>query len=504
MVTNYNPDVLNCLANLSNDEVFTPPALANQVLDLLPQDLFKSADTKFLDPFTKSGVFLREIVKRLDKGLQEAIPDRQQRIDHILHEQVYGIACTELTALLSRRSLYCSKVADGQYSVSKFADKDGQIIYKALRHTWKNGKCKYCGASQSVFDRGEAAEQYAYQFIHTDNPSNIFNMKFDVVIGNPPYQMADGGGKQNGSSTGSAIPLYHKFIRQAKKLNPRYLTMIIPSRWFSGGKGLDDFRDEMLNDCHISVLVDYSDSRDCFPGVDIAGGVCYFLRDSNYQGPCKVISKYGNITSESSRKLNEYPVFIRYSTAIDIIKKVGAKSEKMMSEYVYSRNPFGFQSFAEGRKTPKPNDVKMLGSKGITYVGRDEIKTNDDLVDKWKVVMSKASAEHAGQTDNEGKKKIVSRIEVLGPNMVCTETYLLLATFDTEEEAKNLKDYVKTIFFRFLMSTILLTQNIAKDKFQFIPMQDCSKRWTDEQLYKKYELSGDEIAFMESQIKPME
>ena len=504
MATNYNPDVLNCLANLSNDEVFTPPALANQVLDLLPQDLFKSADTKFLDPFTKSGVFLREIVKRLDKGLQEAIPDRQQRIDHILHEQVYGIACTELTALLSRRSLYCSKVADGQYSVSKFADKDGQIIYKALRHTWKNGKCKYCGASQSVFDRGEAAEQYAYQFIHTDNPSNIFNMKFDVVIGNPPYQMADGGGKQNGSSTGSAIPLYHKFIRQAKKLNPRYLTMIIPSRWFSGGKGLDDFRDEMLNDCHISVLVDYSDSRDCFPGVDIAGGVCYFLRDSNYQGPCKVISKYGNITSESSRKLNEYPVFIRYSTAIDIIKKVGAKSEKMMSEYVYSRNPFGFQSFAEGRKTPKPNDVKMLGSKGITYVGRDEIKTNDDLVDKWKVVMSKASAEHAGQTDNEGKKKIVSRIEVLGPNMVCTETYLLLATFDTEEEAKNLKDYVKTIFFRFLMSTILLTQNIAKDKFQFIPMQDCSKRWTDEQLYKKYELSGDEIAFMESQIKPME
>lgn len=505
MENSYNPDVLNCIANLSNDEVFTPPALANRVLDLLPQELFLSPDTKYLDPFTKSGVFLREIVKRLDKGLEEIIPDRQKRIDHILHNQVYGIACTDLTALLSRRSVYCSKTADGEYSVSKFDTPEGNIQYKAPEHTWVKGNCIFCGATKSVYDRGRESEQYAYPFIHTDNPSQLTgNMTFDVIIGNPPYQLSDGGGLQTSSSMGSSIPLYHKFVQQAKKLKPRYLCMIIPSRWFSGGRSLNEFRDQMLKDNHLSKLVDYSDSRDCFPGVDIAGGVCYFLWDSNHNGMCEVTNIYQNTHKTSIRALNEFPVFIRHAQSLSIVRKVLAHKETLMSETVYSSKPFGFRSFQTGRKRKDYNDVELLGSSGFTYVSINDVTINKHLIPLWKVVMSKASAEHAGQTDQNGRKKIVSRVEVLKPRQICTETYLLLSTFNTEEEANNLRDYVRTSFFRFLMSTILLTQNIAKDKFQFIPMPDCSIKWTDEMLYEKYNLSKEERDFIESMIRPMD
>lgn len=506
MKTNtYNPDVLNCLANLSNDEVFTPPSLANQVLDLLPKEVFTSPETTFLDPVSKSGVFLREIVKRLDRGLEPLMPNRRERIEHILKKQVFGIAITELTSHLSRRSVYCSKDASSEYSVTRFATESGNILYRPLHHTWQNGKCRYCGASQEVYDRGNQAEQYAYQFIHTDNPHTLFNnMKFDVIIGNPPYQLSDGGGIQTESSSGSAIPLYQKFVEQSKKLNPRFLIMIIPARWFSGGRGLDEFRDTMLKDCQLSTLVDFSDSRDCFPGVDIAGGVCYFLWEKGHKGLCTITNIYGGKKYTKDRRLDEFPVFVRYSICVEIIKKVLSKKEKLMSDIVYSSKPFGFRSFESGRKNGFPEAVKLLGSKGISYVSEQEVSINRTLIDKWKVIMSKASAEHAGQTDKEGRKKIVSRVEVLPPDTICSESYLLLSTFDNEKEAVNLRDYVKTNFFRFLLSTILLTQNIAKDKFQFVPLQDFSHPWTDEMLYKKYGLTDEEIAFIESMIRPME
>ena len=496
----YNPDVLNCLANLSNDEVFTPPSLANQVLDLLPQELFSSPTTTFLDPVSKSGVFLREIVKRLDRGLEAQMPDRRQRIDHILRKQVFGIAITELTAHLSRRSVYCSKNANSDYSVTRFDTEGGNILYRPLRHTWVSGKCRYCGASQDVYDRGDQAEQYAYQFIHTDKPHTLFNnMKFDVIIGNPPYQLSDGGG--TGSS---AIPLYHKFILQAMKLSPSFLSMIVPARWYSGGKGLDDFRNMMLNDKRIKYLVDYTDSRDCFPSVDIAGGVCYFLWCKDYRGKCCVKTIQKNKVSIVDRSLNEFETFIRENVAVQIIRKVLNRSDEMMDSVVFSRNPFGFASNDCFKVAKKGGDIPIMTSKGFFYVPVKSIQTNASSVGKWKVIMSKASAEHAGQTDKDGRKKIVSRVEVLPPNTICSESYLLLSTFNNEKEAINLRDYVKTNFFRFLLSTILLTQNIAKDKFQFVPLQDFSHPWTDAMLYKKYGLSDEEIAFIESMIRPME
>ncbi|MCS7074320.1 MAG: Eco57I restriction-modification methylase domain-containing protein, partial [Bacteroidia bacterium] len=321
---NYNPDVLTCLANLSNDEVFTPPGVVNQMLDLLPPELWNNPEAKFLDPVCKSGVFLREIAKRLIAGLENQIPDKQQRINHILTNQLYGIAITELTALLSRRSVYCSKTANGKYSVCEtFTDEQGNIRYERMQHTWQNGKCTYCGASQQVYDRDEDAETYAYNFIHLENPIEVFkekNMKFDVIIGNPPYQLNDGGDKVADKTRGGAIPLYHKFVQQAKKLNPRYLTMIIPSRWFAGGRGLDEFRAEMLNDKRLSVLVDYPIAADVFPGIKLNGGVCYFLWEKEYKGDCKVISCLDGEKDEMIRRLNEYETFVRFNKAIPIVK----------------------------------------------------------------------------------------------------------------------------------------------------------------------------------------
>lgn len=335
----YNPDVLSCIANLSSDEVFTPPEVANAMLDLLPQELFNNPDVKFLDPACKSGVFLREIAKRLLKGLESLYPDLQERTDHIFKHQLYGLAITELTSHLSRRSVYCSKTANGNYSVVHFDTVDGNVRYKTIKHRWNKGKCVFCGASQSEYNRADGLETHAYEIIHTTKPEDIFKMKFDVIIGNPPYQLGDGGGGAGKSAT----PIYQLFVMQALKLNPRFLSMIIPSRWFNGGKGLDDFRKKMLNDTHMSRIVDFADSKDCFPsGVDIPGGICYFLWDSHHDGMCSVtnVAKDGRQTTED-RVLNEFDTFIRQNKAVDIVKKARAFNEKMMSEVVSSRKPFG-------------------------------------------------------------------------------------------------------------------------------------------------------------------
>lgn len=498
---NYNPDVLNCIANLSNDEVFTPPELANKILDLLPNELFRSPDTIFLDPFTKSGVFLREIVKRLDRGLESQIPDRQERIDHILHHQVFGIAITELTSYLSRRSVYCSKHANGQYSVSHFDSEAGNILYDNYSHSWENGKCKYCGASQAVYNRGSEAEQYAYMFIHTDNPKQFFgNMKFDVIIGNPPYQLSDGGDTEE-RQRGGAIPLYHKFVQQAKKLKPRFLTMIVPSRWFAGGRGLDDFRDEMLHDNHIRVIVDYPLSSECFPGVEIKGGVCYFLWDRDKEGKCQVSTIRGERVSTTTRALLEKysDTFIRYNEAIPILHKVQKQNESSFASLVSSQKPFGFRTFVTGKSKAFEGAVKLYANKSLGYVSRSEISQNIAWVDKYKIFISRAYG--AGE---DFPHQILNTPFLGDKNSCCTETYVVIGPFESKTIAKNVISYIQTRFFRFCVLLKKNTQDAPARVYRFVPLQDFSHPWTDEMLYKKYNLSEEEIQFIESMIRPME
>lgn len=505
---NYNPDVLSCIANLSNDEVFTPPELANDVLDLLPKEIWKDKDAKFLDPFCKSGVFLREIAKRLLEGLKDEIPDLQERIDHIFHNQLYGIAITELTSLLSRRSVYCSKYPNCRYSISKFNDADGNIRFKRLEHTWKNGKCVFCGASQAEYERGEDLETYAYELIHTMKPEEIFDMKFDVICGNPPYQLTDGG---NGAS---AMPIYQKFIQQAIKLKPKYLTMIVPSRWFAGGRGLDYFRDEMLHDARLRKIVDFPNATDCFPGVEIKGGVCYFLWNRDEKGLCEVTTRSGKETNVAIRPLleNGCTTFIRYNQSISILHKVREFKEKTFNTIITPNDPFGYDVRVENsymrikpdiKKEQFKNSVKIyyFGWKkgGIGYIDRNTVRKNVSCIEDKKIFISRAYG--AGETFPH---QILGVPFIAERNSVCTETYLMIGPYKNDSILNNILSYISTKFFRFLVMLKKNTQSATPAVYELVPIQDFSKPWDDNELYKKYNLNNEEVTFIESMIKPMD
>ena len=535
----YNPDVLSCLANLSNDEVFTPPDVVNQMLDMLPQELFESPETTFLDPACKTGVFLREIAKRLlekqvphykemltridekkKNGIKLSPNDElfmqvlQEHIDHIFHHQLYGIAITELTSLLSRRGLYCSKYPNSEFSVTKFDDAQGNIRYKTIEHTWVNGKCKFCGASKkSVLgsdERGKTLEAHAYEWIHTNKPEEIWNMKFDVIISNPPYQLSTGG-----SLDMQATPIYNKFVDVAKKLNPRYISMIIPSRWMNGGFALDSFREEMINDRSFRVLHDFLNADECFAGISLTGGVCYFLRERGYDGVCKIYTHEGkDKIVESDRFLKEdgCSTFIRFSEAISILHKIKDRKEPSFSEIVSQRDPFGLNYYENGTERmfkptefkPFKNSIKIYyfgwQKNGIGYVERSKVETRKEYIDKYKIFISKAN----GAASKQAPYAVISQPFVSGPGECCNMTYLCIGGFDTEEEALNCKSYITTKFFRFLVSLLKNTQNALKKVYEYVPMQDFSRSWTDDELYTKYKLTSEEIEFIEELIKPMD
>lgn len=500
----YNPDVLSTLANLSSDEVFTPPHIVNQMLDMLPQELFKNKNTTFLDPATKSGVFLREIAKRLLVGLEDEIPILQNRIDHIFHKQLFGIAITEMTSLLSRRSVYCSKYPNSKYSISLFENSEGNIRFKKTQHIWNKTKCEICGANKLEYERVVDLENHAYEFIHL-NKKEFEKMKFDVIIGNPPYQLSDGGGMGS-----SALPIYQKFIEQSLKLKPRYLSMIIPARWYTGGRGLDEFRELMLNDTSLRVIHDFINEKDCFPGVTIKGGVCYFLWDRENKGDCTVISHSGSsITSIMARPLLEKDLgtFIRFNEAISIYRKVKSYNEKSFSDIVSSNDPFGFDIREENSYKRVKKELEFKNGKnmvalyyngwrkqGVAYINRSDIKKNQNIIDKPKIYIPKAWG--IGNITEDWLNPFVSN-----EASCSTETYLVVGPFEDNDKQLNALSYMQTKFFHTLVSMYKISQNTMKKAYSLVPLQDFNQSWTDEKLYKKYNLTKDEVNFIENNIQ---
>lgn len=521
-----NPDVLSCIANLSNDEVFTPPEFANRMLDTLEEawaadndgaSIWADSSATFLDPCTKSGVFLREITKRLITGLEGEIPDLQERVDHILTKQVFGIGITQLTALLARRSLYCSKHATGDHSVaSSFDDDAGNVWFERTEHTWVGGKCKYCGVAKETFERGDDMETHAYALIHTDDAkalvSKMFgdNMQFDVVIGNPPYQLNTGG---HGTQ---ARPIYQKFVEQAKALQPRYLSMIIPSRWFSGGMGLDDFRHSMLTDASVRSVDDFLTASDVFPGVGLKGGVCYFLWDRDNLGACRVATHYkGREPSIMTRPLLEEgaDIFVRFNEGLSILKKVVAHEagcdgslalpeEKRFTALVSSIGAYGLESTFRGREGKKDGDLKVYRNGGVGYIARSKVSKEEHTFDKWKVFIGRA-APGTGNKDTY-PHKILSTPFLGEPDSISSWTYMYIGPFEEKSEAQSVLSYLSCRLTRLLVLLHKPSADTTRKVYTFVPKQDWSRRWSDDDLYEKYGLTDEEIAFIEAFVRPMD
>lgn len=492
----HRPDILDCIANLSSDEVFTPPNMVDKVLDALPEEVWSNPSLKWLDPATKTGVFLRQITYRLMIGLKDKFPDEEERRQHIFHNMIYGIGITELTALMARRSLYTSKNASSKESVAHFQSPNGNIDYENRTHTYVNGNCKYCGNKETdaqLGGRGEDQERHAYKFIHL-TAEEASKMKFDVIVGNPPYQLKDGG---HGSS---AAPIYQLFVQQAKKLQPRYMSFIIPSRWFAGGKGLDAFRAEMLNDRRVTALYDYPNASDCFPGVSIEGGVMYFVWDATYDGDVEVHTILNDEElSVMSRPLGEYDTFIRFNEAIPILRKVQERNEETLDNKVSSRKPFGFPTnFTNFDNIDNPDKVKIYARDKVGYVYDTLVQTNRQWRNKYKVLLGMAYGGGGAYPYQVFGKPIVADIP-----SVCTETYLVMDVFSEKSQAENFAKYVKTRFFRFLVMLKKNTQHLSKDRFSFVPDLPMDQVWTDEKLYERYEITPAEQKFIESMIKEM-
>jgi hypothetical protein len=489
------PDILDCLAQLSSDEVPTPPDLARAMLDLLPGEVWSDPGLRWLDPCCKSGVFLREIVIRLLDGLATWEPDFEKRREHVFRKMVFGAAITEITSYVSRRTVYCSRDASGEHSVVRFDEEEGNLPFVPAEHDFRDGRCRVCGAPEDL-ERGDSRENYAYAFIHGAYPTKeMKEMKFDVIVGNPPYQI----GVDGNTRTRAIFP---KFVLRAMEMSPRHLAMITPSRWFTGGANLNEMRDTLLADRRMEALVDYPKLYDCFPGVKIRGGVSYFHWSRDHDGPCAVQTMWaGNPTGPPVRRyLDEFDIFVRGNEAVEILRKVRAAGEPTVDGRVLSFNPFGFQTNHHGVDDPSSleDPIEFYGSKRQSWMERDAITVSSDVVGHHKLLLHRAYGE-----DGDPPFRVTAAPKVVGADTACSGTYLVIATSPDAQTAVRWGAYARTRFFRFLVSLRMNTQDLKRGTFAFVPDLPMDREWTDADLCERYGLSGEEVAFIEAQIKEM-
>lgn len=502
--TKRMPDILDVIAALSSDAIPTPPILARALLDTLPEEVWVDPNLKWLDPAAKSGSILREVAIRLMEGLQEWQPNPEKRAQHILGKMLYGCGITQVHGEMTRRSLYVSRDASSSHSVIKFDSPDGNVPFIQTEHDYilnKEGKaigsCRKCHAPV-LLERGNSRENYAYAFIHDTYPTEeLKDMKFDVIVGNPPYQTGDG--------RTSESPIYHYFIERALNLQPKYVAMIVPSRWFMGGKGLDEFRVRMIKDRRIRKIVDNPKLFDCFPGVEIKGGVNYFLWDKDYDGDCEFSTRIdGQITSTVTRDLRKGDgVVIRDNNASSIVMKCRpAKEELSLSPLFSSQFPFGQSittNFKGAEAKPSKDSIPLIFGSHVAYIKRSQLEKNSDWLDKYKVIIPMAGDGHGREISY-----VLGEPIALAPGSACTQTYLIAGVWKTKKEAENYANFLTTKFVRFLVLQRKSTQHVRPDRFRFVPLMDMTKKWADEDLYAHFKLTKAEIAYIESAIHKRE
>ncbi len=491
---NHVPDILDCLAQLSNDEVPTPPGLARAMLDILPGHVWSEPGYRWLDPCSKSGVFLREVAGRLLEGLSQWEPDFNKRREHIFRNMLFGTSITLMTGFIARRSLYYARDASSDLSVVKFDNPEGNLPFVPTQHSFVKERCAVCGAPEGL--EREGRENYAFSFIHGTYPTQeLKDMKFDVIVGNPPYQIDSEGNTRT-------RPVYQLFVQRAIKMEPRYVLMITPSRWFTGGLALDQFRAEMLADRHLAKLVDNPKLFDCFPGVEIKGGVSYFLWDREHDGDCEFSTRIdGTVVSTLNRDLRHGKgVLIRSNAAEAILMKVEAKGEPSVTPKFSSQKPFGFLSnFSDFHATPKADSVLLVKRDRMpAYVRPDQITHGKTMIDPIKVLTPEAG-------DGHGRVPaiVTGNPFVVQGNSVCTQTFLVAGTYDTEIEAQRFAQYLRTKFVRFLVHQRKASQHTTSDTYLFVPDIPMDREWTDAELYERYELSPEDVEYIEAQVKPM-